>query len=176
MSDYLIDFHAAIEAMSRISDCICEAEAVDALCELPTVDAVPVDFLKAISSRMYGKERFFRQTNGTWYDREQADYISLEEMMDRIYQQIVELDEGKKDFPEGFFEKPRRQATEEKGFDEKTCIPVTIKLYRHGKWEMKPDPFRFFDEIPVCSECGCTTKMREKTLYCPHCGARMDEG
>lgn len=42
MSDYLIDLQTAIEAMSRISDSICEAEAVDALCELPTVDAVPV--------------------------------------------------------------------------------------------------------------------------------------
>ena len=50
------------------------------------------------------------------------------------------------------------------------AVPV-----RHGKWEMKPDPFGFFDEIPVCSECGCTTKMREKTKYCPHCGARMDK-
>ena len=44
---------------------------------------------------------------------------------------------------------------------------------RHGKWEMKPDPYGFFDEIPVCSECGCTTKMREKTKYCPNCGADM---
>ena len=60
---------------------------------IPTIDAVPVDFLKSISSRMYGKERFFKQTNGTWYDRYRADYISLEEMMDRIYQQIVELDD-----------------------------------------------------------------------------------
>ena len=50
------------------------------------------------------------------------------------------------------------------------AVPV-----RHGKWEMKPDPYGFFDEIPVCTECGCTTKMREKTKYCPHCGARMDE-
>lgn len=50
------------------------------------------------------------------------------------------------------------------------AVPV-----RHGKWEMKPDPYGFFDEIPVCSECGCTTKMREKTKYCPNCGARMDE-
>ena len=46
---------------------------------------------------------------------------------------------------------------------------------RHGKWEMKPDPFGFFDEILVCSECGCITKMREKTKYCPNCGSRMDE-
>ena len=50
------------------------------------------------------------------------------------------------------------------------AVPV-----RHGKWEMKPDPFGFFHDIPVCSECGRTTKMREKTLYCPHCGARMVE-
>ncbi len=41
MSD-LIYRQDALEAMSRISDSICEAEAVDALCELPEVDAVPV--------------------------------------------------------------------------------------------------------------------------------------
>ena len=50
---------------------------------------------------------------------------------------------------------------------------VDAEPVRHGKWEMKPDPFGFFDEIPVCSECGCTTTMREKTKYCPNCGARM---
>ena len=44
---------------------------------------------------------------------------------------------------------------------------------KRGKWEMKPDPFGFFDEIPVCSECGCTTEMRGKTKYCPNCGADM---
>lgn len=47
---------------------------------------------------------------------------------------------------------------------------------RHGRWEMKPDPFGFFDEIPVCSECGCITKMRDKPAYCPHCKAKMDQG
>ena len=51
----------------------------------------------------------------------------------------------------------------------------TAEPVKHGKWEMKPDLFGFFDEIPVCSKCGCTTKMREKTKYCPNCGARMDE-
>ena len=62
-------------------------------------------------------------------------------------------------------------------FDELIDAAPTIDAepVKHGKWEMKPDPFGFFDEIPVCSECGCTTKMREKTKYCPHCGARMDE-
>ena len=42
-----------------------------------------------------------------------------------------------------------------------------------GRWEMKPDPYGFFDEIPVCSECGCTTKMREVYKFCPDCGADM---
>ena len=56
-----------------------------------------------------------------------------------------------------------------------TGTSVEYVPVRYGKWVMKPDPFGFFDEIPVCSECGCTTKMREKTKYCPNCGARMDE-
>lgn len=42
-----------------------------------------------------------------------------------------------------------------------------------GRWEYKPDPYGFFDSIPVCSECGCTTKMRETYSYCPTCGAKM---
>lgn len=49
------------------------------------------------------------------------------------------------------------------------AVPV-----RHGRWEMKSDPYGFFDEIPVCSECGCTTKLREVYKFCPNCGARMD--
>lgn len=45
-----------------------------------------------------------------------------------------------------------------------------------GMWEMKPDPYGFFDDIPVCSECGCTTKMREVYKFCPNCGASMVRG
>ena len=49
---------------------------------------------------------------------------------------------------------------------------------RHGRWEMKSDPYGFFDEIPVCSECGCTTRLREVYKFCPNCGADMmkDDG
>lgn len=47
---------------------------------------------------------------------------------------------------------------------------------KKGHWEMKPDPFGFFDEIPSCSECGCTNTMRKKTEFCEHCGADMREG
>lgn len=53
-----------------------------------------------------------------------------------------------KDFPEGFFEKPRPHATEEKGFDEKTCVPVTITLYG---W--------------ICPKCGRT--LSPYTAVCP---------
>ena len=48
------------------------------------------------------------------------------------------------------------------------AVPV-----RHGWWEMKSDPYGFFDEIPVCSECGCTTKLREVYKFCPNCGAEF---
>ena len=45
----------------------------------------------------------------------------------------------------------------------------------HGEWNMKKDPFGYFGDIPVCSECDCTSMMRIKTKYCPHCGAMMVE-
>ena len=44
---------------------------------------------------------------------------------------------------------------------------------RLGRWEMKEDPYGFFDTIPVCSVCGCTTKYRVTSAYCPNCGALM---
>ena len=45
----------------------------------------------------------------------------------------------------------------------------------YGRWIEKDDPYSFFDTIPVCSVCGCTTKMRQKTRFCPNCGAKMAE-
>lgn len=48
-----------------------------------------------------------------------------------------------------------------------------VEPIRHGEWIMKPDPYGFFGEIPVCSACGCTTKMRETYNFCPNCGAKM---
>lgn len=45
----------------------------------------------------------------------------------------------------------------------------------HGRWEWKEDPYGFFDAIPVCSVCNCTTKYRETSAYCPNCGAKMGE-
>lgn len=53
------------------------------------------------------------------------------------------------------------------------ALPSAQPERKTGRWEERPDPYGFFDTIPVCSECGCTTKMREKTRYCPNCGAYM---
>lgn len=51
----------------------------------------------------------------------------------------------------------------------------TVDPVKRGHWKMMYDPFGFFDEIPVCSECGCTTVMRKTHKFCPNCGAKMDE-
>ena len=53
--------------------------------------------------------------------------------------------------------------------------PTVEPERKTGKWEMKPDPYGFFDEIPVCSECGCTTRLREVYKFCPNCGASMTD-
>ena len=55
-----------------------------------------------------------------------------------------------------------------------TLPAADVEPVRHGWWERKPDPYGFFDTIPVCSVCGCTTKYREESMCCPHCGAKMD--
>lgn len=52
---------------------------------------------------------------------------------------------------------------------------IEAEPIRHGHWEMKADPYAFFDTIPVCSVCGCTTKYRVTSKFCPNCGAKMDE-
>lgn len=55
-----------------------------------------------------------------------------------------------------------------------TDFPTADAVERKvGEWEQKEDPYGFFDTIPVCSICGCTTKMRETYHYCPNCGAEM---
>ena len=60
-------------------------------------------------------------------------------------------------------------------FNKIPYVAADVAPVRHGRWERKEDPYGFFDTIPVCSVCDCTTKWREEYLYCPNCGAKMDK-
>lgn len=72
---------------------------------------------------------------------------------------------------ENWFEKIMNQVIDEI----KNTPAADVEEVRHGRWEMKEDPYGFFDTIPVCSACGCTTKYRVTSAHCPNCGAKMDE-
>ena len=44
-------------------------------------------------------------------------------------------------------------------------------------WYVYSELHDMIEELPFEEPvCGCTTKMREKTKYCPNCGAKMDKG
>lgn len=45
------------------------------------------------------------------------------------------------------------------------------------KWYVYSDLYDMIVELLFEEpECGCKPKMREKTKYCPNCGAKMDKG
>lgn len=73
--------------------------------------------------------------------------------------------------------KPYYSADYTKGFNDGAKAQYEAdkkEAERRGRWEMKEDPYGFFDTIPVCSVCGCTPKYRVTSAYCPYCGARME--
>lgn len=45
------------------------------------------DFIMCMGVILYGKERFFRQDDGNWYDRDYCDYVSTAKVLERIYRQ-----------------------------------------------------------------------------------------
>ena len=45
------------------------------------------EFISCMGVVLYGKERFFRQDDARWYDREHCDYVSTAKVLERIYQQ-----------------------------------------------------------------------------------------
>ena len=45
------------------------------------------EFISCMGVVLYGKERFFRQDNALWYDRDHSDYVSTAEVLKRIYDQ-----------------------------------------------------------------------------------------
>lgn len=40
-----------------------------------------------------GKQRWFEQDDGSWYDRRECDYVSLDIVVGRVCEAIRELDE-----------------------------------------------------------------------------------
>lgn len=47
--------------------------------------------------------------------------------------------------------------------------PADVQPVRHGRWM----PYSFKDCLYICSECHSLPK--DKTHYCPNCGAKMNE-
>lgn len=53
-----------------------------------------------------------------------------------------------------------------------------VKPVVHGRWEMKPEnttPGIYHVKKAFCTNCGKPNK-QYRPPYCPHCGAKMDEG
>ena len=44
------------------------------------------EFISCMGVVIYGKERFFRQDNGSWYDYMCGDFVSVEVVLQRIYE------------------------------------------------------------------------------------------
>lgn len=42
----------------------------------------------SLTAAEYGKQRFFQQENGTWYDRDKCDYITTAAMILRAYETL----------------------------------------------------------------------------------------
>lgn len=62
------------------------------------------------------------------------------------------------------------------GFDDAikaidSILPADVEPVRKGTWKII-DPFDDH-EVVKCSECGYV--MEQETLYCPHCGAKMED-
>lgn len=51
--------------------------------------------ITAVGVSDIGKERWFEQTDGRWYDRRKCDYIDFNTMIDRVESTIIELEENR---------------------------------------------------------------------------------
>lgn len=60
-----------------------------------TVDAAIAlhDIFLHVGSITYGKERWFDQGDGTWYDRRHCDYVPLDEAAERLIETVREIEE-----------------------------------------------------------------------------------
>lgn len=55
-------------------------------------DALDI-IISAVGVADMGKQRWFEQEDGSWYDRMECDYVSLNKVVDRVCEAIRELDE-----------------------------------------------------------------------------------
>jgi len=46
--------------------------------------------VRCIGSATYGKERWFYNDNGCWYDRASGTYISTDQLIAKIYKELEE--------------------------------------------------------------------------------------
>lgn len=77
MSD-LISREAAIEAMERINDSICEGQAIDALSELPTAEKVgrwKYETMKHIITGEMRTVRICSECDGGWFRYDMSDGV-----------------------------------------------------------------------------------------------------
>lgn len=49
-----------------------------------------ISLIRTIGSATYGKERWFLQENGLWYDRERGEELTIDELEKTIFEEINE--------------------------------------------------------------------------------------
>lgn len=49
--------------------------------------------ISCVGTATYGKERWFPQEDGKWYDRKYCDYVMLDEIVDRLCSTVWESEE-----------------------------------------------------------------------------------
>lgn len=99
-----------------------------------------------------------------------ADTIDRDELLRELTKRRAEK-EHDRNLGSGFY----RQGYLD-GFDDAikaidSILPADVEPVRKGTWKII-DPFDDH-EVVKCSECGYV--MEQETLYCPHCGAKMED-
>ena len=63
------------------------------------------DFFVSITTAEYGQQRFFQQDDGTWYDRSDGEYHTLEEVLRCVEYEMARKAYYDEDIPYGEYDK-----------------------------------------------------------------------
>ena len=63
------------------------------------------DFFVSITTAEYGQQRFFQQDDGTWYDRSDGEYHTLEEVLRCVEYEMTRKAYYDEDIPYGEYDK-----------------------------------------------------------------------